>query len=141
MHPRGVTQLVGLLPVLTLLTVVYTRTVGAEFNEHEPVGDQLFWVGIHALLAYRVWRGGRLAWAVLLALIAVPPLTVGLLATAEPAGSFRYVGPLIGFSAAQAAILLLPRVRVHVQRSRGRRGVGTAPLTAHAQARPPSGQR
>ena len=26
--PRGVTKLVGLLPVLTLLTVVYTRTPG-----------------------------------------------------------------------------------------------------------------
>lgn len=123
----SVGRLLGLVIAMDVLVVVYTRTVGAELNTSSPLSNQLFWVGIHALSAYRVWRGGRLAWTVLFVVTAGPALL--MLALTASDGTFGYVAPLALAGLAQAGILLLPRVRAHVHPPSGR---GTVEVDAEA---------
>ncbi|MFO7960430.1 MAG: hypothetical protein R6U94_05750 [Nitriliruptoraceae bacterium] len=136
----SVARLLRLVVVLDVLTVVYSRTVGAELNASWPLSNQLFWIGLHALLAYRVWRGGRLAWTLLFVLKAGPALLLLALATATPSdGSFSYVAPLALAGLTQAGLLLLPRVRAHVHPSSGlgtvRVGDDASPRRSEHQAR------
>jgi hypothetical protein len=94
-----------------LLTVVYTRTVGASENAGNPVGGQLLWVALEAFLVFRIWRGGRVAWGVLVALLLVGVAVPVLLLPADAVG---YLGPIVAATGLQCLVLLSPPVRAHV---------------------------
>jgi hypothetical protein len=117
----GVTQIwrsrAGLLLMAFVLLdaaiVIYTRTVGASPNSHQPLGGQLLWVALDTWLAWRVWHGGRIAWGVLVALSALTLLTI-LLGAVWPWGP--YLTGLMLLLAVQTLLLFSPPVRRHVRR-------------------------
>ncbi len=61
--------LLVLFLVLDIAILVYGQTAGARYNSHiDFAGQQVAWMAIDAFLVWRIWRGGRLAWGILLAL-------------------------------------------------------------------------
>jgi hypothetical protein len=100
--------------VLDLGLCAYVETAGAQINAHtDSAQQQVAWLLIDAFLVWRVWRGGRIAWAILLVLnvIDLALLLVGSVSwTAYEAG-------LAAFVIAQTVILLTPAVRQRTVRS------------------------
>jgi hypothetical protein len=100
--------------VLDLLTFIYTRTAEASLNAGQPVAGQLLWLALDGFLAWRIWRHGRVAWAVLLALTAILLLLIVL-------GSVWPWSPhVLGFLAilaAQTMLLISPAIRMHVRQT------------------------
>jgi hypothetical protein len=101
--------------VLDIALVVYTQTAGAAVNGHNAglASQQAGWTLLDAFLVGRVWRGGRIAWAVLLVLNLILLAMLLLLAPAWTA----YDAPLIVFLAAQLLVLVAPAVRHHLGRA------------------------
>jgi hypothetical protein len=99
--------------LLDLTILVFTQTAGARLNSGH-MGQQVAWTSIDAFLVWRVWRGGRIAWGLLIA-VDVIPLAQMLAGHAGPWGA--YDGMLFLFALAQILILLTPAVRRHVSRS------------------------
>jgi hypothetical protein len=99
--------------LLDLAILVFTQTAGARLNSGQ-MGQQVAWTAVDAFLVWRVWRGGRVAWALLIALDVIP-LAVIPLGHVGPWGA--YDGGLYVFLIAQLVILLAPAVRHHVSRS------------------------
>jgi hypothetical protein len=107
--------LLGLVIALSVLTLLYTRTVGAAENAGNPVGGQLAWVVLETFLVLRVWRGGQIAWGVLVALLLVGVATPVFLLPADAVG---YLGPIVAATGLQCLVLLSPAVREHVRAPR-----------------------
>jgi hypothetical protein len=100
--------------LLDLALLVFTKTAGARYNPASMMDQQTAWTAIDAFLVWRVWRGGRVAWALLLG-ICVVPLVLMMLGHVGPWGA--YDGGLFILGVAQVLILLTPAVRHHVSRS------------------------
>jgi hypothetical protein len=101
--------LVGFM-LLDVAIFAYTETAGARINAHfDLTAQQTGWTVLDAFLVWRVWRGGRAAWAVLfgLNLIALALLVAGAWSA--------YASALWAFGIAQIVILLTPAVRHHVR--------------------------
>jgi len=99
--------------LLDAVIVTYTRTVGASSNSHQPLGAQLLWFALDTWLAWRVWHGGRIAWGFLVALSALPLLTI-LVGAVWPWGP--YLTGLVLLLAVQTLLLFSSPVRRHVRR-------------------------
>lgn len=100
--------------VLDVLIVVYTRTAGASFKADQPtIGSQLQWLAWDSFLVWRIWRhGGRFARIVLLIVRAAAVLLIPVfVAWPWP----WYFWGAIAMTAAQAALLVSPAIRHHVQ--------------------------
>jgi hypothetical protein len=100
---------------LDVLIFTATRTVGASLNAAQPVTGQLIGLALDALLVWRIWRGGRVAWTVLLI------LTAGLLLLVVMAAAWPWSGELVvmlAVLASQTVILLSPAVRGHLRPGR-----------------------
>jgi len=98
--------------MLDVLTLAYSRTAGASLNIGQPVGRQLIWVALDCFLVWRIWRRGRIAWAVLLILTVLPLLQI-LVGAVRPFPP--YLVGLLAVLAVQTALLFSPAVRGHVQ--------------------------
>lgn len=96
---------------LDLLLFVYTRTAGAALNAGHSVDVQLFWLALDVFLAWRVWQGGKIAWAILLLLNGWSFLAL-LLGTGLAS---LYVIGLAALAITQLTMLLSPAVRHHLQ--------------------------
>ncbi len=106
----------GLLLIAFMLLDIaiwaYTETAGSRINAHiDLTAQQVAWTALDAFLVWRVWHGGRLAWAVLLGLN-ILPFALMLFGGAWSA----YASALYVFVIAQILILLTPAVRDHVSR-------------------------
>jgi hypothetical protein len=104
--------------VLDALTFAVTRPA-APYARHVPIAGQLAWLAIDGLLAWRVWRGSRGAWAVLLVLTALPLL--GSLVAAVSAWYWSwpaYGQALAVIVTAQTMLLISPAIRDHVRAER-----------------------
>jgi hypothetical protein len=99
--------------LLDLTILVFTQTAGARLNSGH-IGQQVAWTAIDVFLVWRVWRGGRIAWGLLLALDVIP-LAMMVAGHVGPWGA--YDDGLFLFALAQTLILLTPAVRHHVSRS------------------------
>jgi len=99
--------------LLDAVIVIYTRTIGASPNSHQPLGVQLLWFAVDSWLAWRVWHRGRTAWGVLVALSAVALLAI-LVAAVWPWGP--YLTGLVLLLAVQILLLLSSPVRRHIRR-------------------------
>jgi hypothetical protein len=118
---RGdVRLLLAVAAALEVLLVVYTRTAGAALNAHQPLGPQVAETGFGLFLLWRVWRGGRIAWLVMVVMDAL--LLVATAAGVTAVGP--YLAGLWGYVAVQLAVLLSPAVRRQVGGHRGRAVVG-----------------
>jgi len=106
-------QLLTAFVLLDVVIVTYTRTIGASPKWHQPLGAELLWLALDTWLAWRVWQRGRTAWGVLVALSALPLLTI-LLVAAWPWGP--YLTGLVLLLAVQTLLLLSSPVRRHVRR-------------------------
>jgi hypothetical protein len=100
--------------LLDLVLAVFTETAGARYTPHiDLVDQQIVWTALDAFLLWRVWRGGRVAWAVLLVLD-IYGLAVMVLGRV---GSWSaYAGFLCALVVTQTLIVLAPAVRHHVSR-------------------------
>jgi hypothetical protein len=107
---------VGLLLVIFMLIDIaiwlYTATAGAQLNAHiDLTAQQAGWTIIDGALVWRVWRGARWAWLLLIA------MNAALLAELLIGGAWTfYVIALYAFLINQLLILLNPAVRHHVHR-------------------------
>jgi hypothetical protein len=99
--------------LLDLALLVFTQTAGAHYNPASLADQRIVWTAIDAFLVWRVWRGGRVAWTVLL-VICVAPLALMVLGAIGPWSA--YESGLLAFGLAQILILLTPAVRHHVSR-------------------------
>jgi hypothetical protein len=100
---------------LDVLTLAATRTVGASLNAGQPAAGQLIGFALDGFLVWRIWRGGRVAWTVLLVLTAGLLLLV-ILGAGWPWPAYLVV--MLAILAAQTSILLSPAVRGHVRADR-----------------------
>jgi hypothetical protein len=95
---------------LDLAIWIYTGTAGARLNAgHDLTAQEALWTALDGFLVWRVWRGGRVSWAILLVLGIVPlaQMTLG-------GGWTAYGSGLAAFMVAQICILLAPAVRHQV---------------------------
>jgi hypothetical protein len=61
---QDVRVLLAAFMVLDVAIWVYTETAGSAINAHiDLTAQQATWTAIGAFLCWRVWRGGRMAWA------------------------------------------------------------------------------
>jgi hypothetical protein len=104
--------LIGWL-LIDLALFVYTQTAGAHYNSGSEANQQIAWTALDAFLVWRVWRGGRIAWGLLIAMDVIP-LAMMLLGGVGPWRAYDSV--LYVFVIAQLVILLTPAVRHHVSR-------------------------
>jgi hypothetical protein len=102
--------------LLDLLSFVFARSVGPYVDQPSAdqwptVAGQVFWLALDGLLAWRIWRRGRAAWAVLLALTTIPlgMFLVGLFTAGTAWLAFRVVAGTI--LAAQTVLLMSPAIR------------------------------
>ncbi|MEQ4210309.1 hypothetical protein ABN028_28840 [Actinopolymorpha sp. B17G11] len=100
--------------MLDLLLLIYTRTVGADVNEGNPVAEQVFWALVSAGLTWLVWRRSRLAWGIQVVLSAWMLAVLALGADIVNA----YLVTLLVVIATQMTALLSPAVRKHVRTTR-----------------------
>jgi hypothetical protein len=107
-HSPG--PLLAAVVLLDWLLLIYTRTVGAEANDGNPVAGQIFWALVTTGLTWLVWRRRRLAWGVLVILDSWTLAQLVLGADIVTA----YIVTLLVVIAAQVAALLSPAVRMHV---------------------------
>jgi hypothetical protein len=98
--------------VLDVLGVVYTRTAGASLNAGQPITGQLIWLALDSLLAWRIWRHGRLAQIVLLILRASLLLLV-VISAGWPWPP--YLLGVLAITSAQTMLLVSPAIRDHVR--------------------------
>lgn len=99
--------------LLDILLVVDARTAGARINAGNGIGQQLVWYIPEFFLVWRVWRGGRLSWAVLLLynglcllIFAFPALITVFTGPPDP----YFIG-LFALTVIQLILLLSPAVR------------------------------
>jgi hypothetical protein len=98
--------------LLDLALFVFTGAAGAHYNAHYDLADQqIVSIALDAFLLWRIWRGGRIAWAVLLALTVFPLV---LLVFGHTGSWSPYASALLLFVLAQTCVLLAPAVRHHV---------------------------
>ena len=97
--------------LLDALSVIYTRTAGASLNAGQPITGQLIWLALDSILAWRIWRRGRLAWTVLLILRA---LFLALVLIEAPSPLTPYLLGALAIPAAQTVLLISPAIRGHV---------------------------
>lgn len=103
-----------LLAVCVALEVVLLLDIsiaGAQLNAGHSVGQRLGWTLLDLFLIYRISRGGRTAWAVLLALL-VLPLAAVVFGTAGWIG--WYGSGIVILVVAETTLLLSPAVRGHL---------------------------
>ena len=112
--------LLAVAAVLDVLLVVYTRTAGAALNAHVPFGPQLAETGFDLFLLWRVWRGGWVAWLVM---IVLDSLFIVMMVFGVPSVGSYLIG-LWAFAAVHLAVLLSPAVRHQVSGRPGRAVVG-----------------
>lgn len=104
-------QMLGAYVALDVLLAIYIRTAGGQ-----PASRQLFWLALDAWLVWRIWRRGRVAWAVLLGLTALPLLVI-VVGAVWP--WHLYLLGLMAFSVGQVALLLSAAIRHHLRERRG----------------------
>ncbi len=98
--------------VLDIALWAYTATAGATINSHiNLTAQQGGWTITDAFFAWRVWRGSRIAWVVLLAL----NVLVLLLMLFGAVSWSAYDTGLWAFLIAQTVVLLAPAVRNQVR--------------------------
>jgi hypothetical protein len=100
---------------LDVFTLAAMRTVGASLNAGQPATGQLIGLALDGFLVWRIWRGGRVAWTVLLVLTAGLLLLL-ILAAAWPWSAYLLV--MLAILGAQTIILLSPAVRGHLPAGR-----------------------
>lgn len=107
-------RLLAAFLVLDVAIWVYTATAGSRLNAGTEVNPQQFlWTAVGLFLVWRVWRGSRIAWALLLGinLLVVAELFFGL-------GRLSvYVSGLWVCIVAQLVVLLAPAIRHHLSRT------------------------
>jgi hypothetical protein len=100
--------------IIDLAIIFYTSTAGARVNTTAGHAQVLLGTAIDVFLVWRVWRGGVVAWAVLLGLdLLLAALLLGALST--------YVIPLFALVLAQVLLLLVPTVRDRIRAAPARR--------------------
>ena len=114
-------RLLAAYVILDVLLIVYTRTAGASLNAGTSGSAQLAWTALDGFLVWRVWRGGRVSWVILVAIngLAVAALVMGV---ASPWGLYQ-LGLLV-FIVVQLAVLLSPAVRAYRPGSRSGTATG-----------------
>ncbi len=108
-------RLLAAYVILDVLLIVYTRTAGASLNAGTSGGAPLAWTALVGFLVWRVWRGGRVSWVILVVInsLALAALVMGV---ASPWGLYQ-LGLLV-FIVVQLAVLLSPAVRAYRPGSR-----------------------
>jgi len=111
---RGAGPLLIAFLVLDLAIFVYTETAGAKLNSHiDLTAQQVAWTVLDIFLVWRVWRGGRISWGILLV------INIFVLAAMLFGAQFltAYATVLGALVVAQTAILVAPAVRHRVSLS------------------------
>lgn len=106
---------------LDMAVLIYMATAGARLNAGTYLsGQQFAWTVLDAFLVWRVWRGERWAWTVLLviSIVVLAELVLGLHWSWS-----AYAAGLWVFDIAQLLILLAPAVRHHVRQGQQYSGV------------------
>jgi hypothetical protein len=109
--------------LLDVLTFAVTRPA-EQYASHVPITDQLFWLAFDGLLAWRLWRRSRAAWAILLILTPFP-LIGSLVATPAVWSWPTYGQALAAIVAVQTMLLISPAIRDHIRTSQEHPGPET----------------
>lgn len=116
----------GVLRACAALAValpVYTATLGAEINAEQPAGQPLVWMVLELFMLHRCYRGGSIAWTLLVILHGLPLLAITFGMAGWP--GWYAVGLLVQI-VVPLVLLLSPAVRRRVFGDRRPVRLGTA---------------
>ena len=106
---------VVVLEVLAFAVAYGLGPTGVQLNMWTVLVPAIVGLVLYANVAWRIWRGGRTAWAFLLVLSGIPALLllVSLFMAGEAWLAYRLGEGIIG--AVQAALLLSPAIRSRIR--------------------------
>ena len=118
-HRAEVGVMLVLFMALAALAMFLGQITNTTFSPPESASAQLSWAALDCFLIWRVWRRGRIAWGILVALTAIDVaafMALGALTHGTLFMVSNYDLAALLVTAAQLSLLLSPAVRSHVRR-------------------------